>query len=129
MEKDMHRGMEVRETREKKIEKMQRAIQILDNIIESRYIDMAEEQLGPLYRTELDFAPVEGSPDLFQIVDNETPEEKSHNSKVYERSVEIENQEWKELWEIFQGQDYDKFNKDIDWTEQFDGSGLKGWWD
>ena len=129
MEKGMHGGMEIPETRDKKIAKMQRAIQILDNIIENKYIDMAEEELGPIYYTQLDFAPVEGKPDLFQLVDNDTPEEKSHNSKVYKRSDEIETQEWKELWEIFQGQDFNKFNKEIDWSKQFDGSGLKSWWD
>jgi hypothetical protein len=28
-----------------------------------------------------------------------------------------------------QGQDYDKFKKAKDWNEQFDGSGLRSWWD
>jgi hypothetical protein len=37
--------------------------------------------------------------------------------------------EWEELWIIIQGQDYTKFDKDIDWYEQFDGTGLRGWWD
>ena len=34
-----------------------------------------------------------------------------------------------ELFVILKGQDYTKFDKDIDWYEQFDGSGIKGWWD
>jgi hypothetical protein len=129
MERGMHDGMEVRETLDKKIEKMQRAIQILDNIIDSRYIEMAEAELGPLYHVELEFETVENRSDLFQIVDRCSPEEKSHNSRVYSRSNELEKVEWGELWEIFQGQDYDKFNKEIDWTKQFDGSGLRNWWD
>ena len=42
---------------------------------------------------------------------------------------EIEKQEWNELFQILKGQDYAKFNKKTDWNEQFDGTGLKGWWD
>lgn len=129
MEEGMHRGMEIRETREKKIQKMQRAIQILDNILDSEYINMAEEELGKTHYRELDFKPVEGKEDLYKIVDDDTPEEKEHNRKVYERSDYLEKQEWAELWRIFDGQDYDKFNKEKEWNDQFDGSGLKNWWD
>ena len=45
----------------------------------------------------------------------------------------------KELFEILEGQDYSKFEKYIEggkykdshdlWISQFDGSGIKGWWD
>lgn len=129
MEKGMHAGMEVRETRDKKIEKMQRAIQILDNIIDSRYIGMAEYELGEIHHRELKFKPVEGKENLYELDDESTPEEYEHNKKVYERSDELESQEWAELWRILEGQDYSKIDKNVDWNSQFDGTGLKGWWD
>ena len=48
---------------------------------------------------------------------------------MFDRAREIERQEWDELFTILKGQDYTKFDKDVDWDEQFDGSGIKGWWD
>ena len=51
------------------------------------------------------------------------------DKKVFNRAREIEKQEWDELFVILKGQDYTKFDKKIDWDKQFDGSGIKGWWD
>jgi hypothetical protein len=130
--------MEIRETRDKKIEKMQRAIQILDNILDDKYTEMAELELGEIIYRPWEFEETgdttdnplgEKSEKLYRLVDNDTPEEKEHNSKVFARSREIEEAEWNELWIIFRGQDYDKFNKNVDWNKQFDGSGLRSWWD
>ena len=129
MEKGMHDGMEVHETRSKKIEKMQRAIAILNNIIDDSYIKMAEDELGEIVHRDWEFEDVPDRPGYSRLVDNETPEEKEHNSKVFARGREIEEMEWKEFWEIMQGQNYDKFNKEEDWNKQFDGSGLRSWWD
>jgi hypothetical protein len=129
MEEGMHKGLEIRETRDKKIEKMQRAIQILNNITESKYIEMAEVELGELVNRPWEFEPVSETSDSYRIVDNLLPDEEDHNGKVFDRASELEELEWKELWVIFQGQDYHKFNKDADWDKQFDGTGLRGWWD
>jgi hypothetical protein len=138
MEKGMHNGLEVHETRGKKIEKMQRAIKILENITNDCYIEMAEVELGELFHREWEWEETGETTDnpfgekdekLYRLIDNDTPEEKEHNSKVFARSRELEEAEWKELWEIMQGQDYDKFKKAKDWNEQFDGSGLRSWWD
>jgi hypothetical protein len=63
------------------------------------------------------------------LVDNETKEESDHNSKVFKRAREIGEQEWNELFEILKGQDYETFDKDVDWWRQFDGTGIRGWWD
>jgi hypothetical protein len=70
-------------------------------------------------------------PNCYQLVDKDTPEEKEHNRKIFERSREIGEAEWAELWEILKGQDYEKFENDEEksWNSQFDGSGLRGWWD
>ena len=66
---------------------------------------------------------------------------KKHNRKVYERSDEIEELEWIELWSILKGQDHKEYIKlheedelkeiknDNLWNEWFNGSGIKTWWD
>jgi hypothetical protein len=141
MEAKMHDGMEVRESRDKKIAKMQRAIQILKNINDDNYIEMAEAEFGELIMTDWQFEDVPDKPGYSRLVDFETPSEKKHNRKVYDRARKLESMEWKELWKIFEGQDirgYKKLTKyksaeemissDV-WNEWFDGSDMRGWWD
>ena len=136
------RVMEVDESRLKKVSKMRRAIEIIKNYNESNYIEMAEAELGPIYHHEWEFEPVPDKPGYSQLVDNETPEEKRHNRKVYNRAREIEEQEWKELFTILHGQNHKEYSKlfkkarkegmrdDRDlWNNWFNGTGLKGWWD
>jgi hypothetical protein len=122
-------GNEIDETRLKKVDAMYRAIQLIQNYNNDSYIDMAEKELGGLVLREWKFEDVPNKPGFSQLVDNENEAEKKHNSEVFERAREIEKQEWDELFVILKGQDYTKFDKDIDWNKQFDGSGLKGWWD
>ena len=122
-------GHEVDESRLKKIDAMRRAIQLIQNYNNDSYIDMAETELGELILHDWEFESVPDKPEYSQLVDKDTPEEKEHNKKVFDRAHEIEKQEWDELFVILKGQDYTKFDKDIDWYEQFDGSGIKGWWD
>jgi hypothetical protein len=122
-------GHEVDESRLKKVAAMRRAIELIQNYNEDIYIDMAEKELGELMIHDWGFEPVPDKPGYSQLVDNDTDEEKEHNKKVFDRAREIEKQEWSELFVILKGQDYTKFDKDIDWDKQFDGSGIKGWWD
>ena len=122
-------GHEVDESRLKKVAAMRRAIELIKNYNEDNYIDMAEKELGELMIRDWEFEPVPNKPGYSQLVDNDTDEEKKHNKKVFNRAREIEKQEWDELFVILKGQDYTKFDKDIDWDKQFDGSGIKGWWD
>jgi hypothetical protein len=42
---------------------------------------------------------------------------------------ELEESEWKELWDILKGPDHSKFERDKDWENLYDGSGLSAWWD
>jgi hypothetical protein len=134
------KGLEVDKSRLKKVKAMRRAAEIIKNYNLDLYIEMAEGELGPIRGGYFEFETCEGKPDFFEIVKNETEEEKSHNSKVYKRSNEIEEREWNELWELFRGQDYAKWQNHIkqvyvepdqptDYDEWFDGSGLRGWWD
>ena len=84
-----------------------------------------------------EFEDVPDKPGFCQLVDNETPEEKEHNSKVFKRAREIEEQMWTELWDILKGQTHSHFEVFLDkskdkekaWDNWFDGSGLRGWWD
>jgi hypothetical protein len=96
---------------------------------EDNYIDMSEKELGELMLHDWEFEDVPDKPGFSQLVDNDTEEERVHNRKVFDRAREIGEQEWSELFVILKGQDYTKFDKDIDWVKQFDGSGLRGWWD
>jgi hypothetical protein len=122
-------GNEIDESRLKKVDAMRRAIELIKNYNEDNYIDMAEKELGELVLHDWEFEPVPDKPGYSQLVDNDTDEERVHNRKVFDRAREIEKQEWDELFVILKGQDYTKFDKDIDWNKQFDGSGIKGWWD
>jgi hypothetical protein len=122
-------GNEVDGPRLKKVAAMRRVVELIKNYNEDNYIDMAEKELGELILHDWEFEYVPDKPGFSQLVDNDTDEERVHNRKVFDRAREIEKQEWDELFVILKGQDYTKFDEDIDWYEQFDGSGIKGWWD
>ena len=122
-------GNEVEESSSKKIMKMYLASVIMENFINDNFIERAEKELGELILHDWEFKPSENHPGSFELVDKDLPEEKEHNTKIINRAQEIEESDWKELWSIFQGQDYTKFDKNIDWNKQFDGTGLRGYWD
>jgi hypothetical protein len=123
MEKGMsEKGIEVTETRDVKVQKMRRALELLKHKLDDDYIQRAEVELGELNRNPIEFEPIEGKEGLYSLVDDDTPAEKRHAKKVYKRARVIEDKEWVELWSIFRG------NKFTTW-EKFDGSDLRGWWD
>jgi hypothetical protein len=143
-------GNEIEEPRMKKIAAMRRAAELIRNYNESNYIEMAEAELGEIVHYEWEFEETGETKDnpfgeknekLYQLIEKETDEEKAHNRKVYDRSTEIEKQEWDELFRLLKGQDSDEYSalyqskteeekkaRDI-WYDWFDGSGIKGWWD
>jgi hypothetical protein len=117
---------------------MQRVIQILKNIEEDNYIQMAEAELGEIIHHDWEFEETEETIDnplgeknekTYRLVDKDTDEEKEHNRKVFDRTHELEEQEWAELCQIIKGQDTELFDKDKDFYKQFDGTGLRSWWD
>jgi hypothetical protein len=122
-------GLEVDESRLKKVEAMRRVIKLIQNYNNDSYIEMAESELGELIHHPWEFEDIEDKPGFSRLVDKETEEEKEHNRKIFDRSREIEESEWNELHQLLKGQDYSKFDKDKEWSEQFNGSGLRGWWD
>ena len=134
-------GREVDISRFKKVDKMLRAAKIIDNIIKDNYIPIAESELGKMVHHEIEFERVEGKPEYYRMIDKDTPEEREHRKKVFDRSQEIEEQEWKELWRIFEGQDSNEYKEFLKqhspeeqgkrdlWNDWFDGTGMRGWWD
>jgi hypothetical protein len=109
MEKGMsEKGMEVSETREPKVMKMRRALELLKNSREDNFIDRAEQELGELKLSEWQFELLENG--NHKLIDDESEQDKQHNHKVYQRARQIEEKEWKELWKIVNGD-------------------LRGWWD
>ena len=122
MEKGMsEKGIEVTETRNVKVQKMRRALELLKHNLDDDYIQRAELELGELTHKSIEFEPIEGS-DSYRLVDTDTPAEKKHARKVYKRARVIEDKEWKELWDIFKGKPFTTW-------EKYDGSDLRGWWD
>ena len=102
MEKGIsEKGMEVSETREPKVIKMRRALELLKNSREDNFIERVEQELGELKLSEWEFEPLENG--NRRLVDNESEQDKKHNRKVYQRARQIEEKEWKELWKIVDG--------------------------
>ena len=114
-------GMEIDETRLKKVAAMRRVVQLIKNYNEDNYIDMAEKELGKLVLNGFEFEPAEQE-GYFQLVDKDTPEEKEHNRKIFKRAHEIEEKEWKEIWDTLKGKKYKEY-------KDYDGSDLRSWWD
>lgn len=110
-------GNEVEESRMKKVEKIKRAISILDNQANDNYMSLAEEKMG--YKVNTDY-------DIFS--NNEPEEIKEANRKIFDLSNSMEQSEWEELWDIIKGERID-FNLDYPDQNLGDGSDMRGWWD
>jgi hypothetical protein len=130
-------GIEEDLSRDKKVAKIKRAIQLLDNRLNDNYIEQAESILGKLPDNPFEFEKTEDG--NYRLVDNDSKEEKEHSRKVFKLAQSIDDREWRELWNIFKGQsilDYKKHlktlskeQKETAWNEWFNGSDMRGWWD
>jgi hypothetical protein len=138
MEKELSvKGIENWPSREKKVLKIRRAIQLLDNRLSDNFIEQAEKELGELHLNPMEFEPTDEG--TYRLIDNDTKEEREHNSKVFKLASTIDDREWRELWNIFKGQsilDYKKHLKTLPkeeqetaWDSWFNGSDMRGWWD
>jgi hypothetical protein len=108
---------------------MRRLAELIRNYNEDKYIEMAESELGDVILGNTRFVPVGDNEKLFTMEDDLTEEQNAHNRKVYNRADEIEAAEWEEIHHLLKGQDYSLFDKKISFEKQFDGSGIKNWWD
>lgn len=128
------RGIEMLEPRLLKCDSMRRAVEIIDNIEKDNYLEMAEKLLGYEYEYLFLFD------DFMEVIEDydgdkgkyvfEVPKETNkRNKKIILESIRLEDEEWDELFKLLKGQDYSKFKKEIDFYDQFDGTGIKNWWD
>ena len=139
MEKNLTtKGIEEESSRGRKLNKIRRAIQLIENRLNDNYVEQAEKELGEIIHRDWEFEKIEGS-DTYRLKDNESKEEKEHNSKVFRLAQTIDDREWRELWNIFKGQstiDFKKYKKTLPkeeqataWDTWFNGSDMRGWWD
>jgi len=81
-------GYEVRDPRMSKVQAIQEAIDLLDNIIEDDYISVAEGVLG------------------IRFLDTTDAKEAR---KVIDLSNELADKDWKRLWRILEGQNHTEY--------------------
>ena len=124
-------GHEVDESRMKKVAKMRRLSYLIDVSVKDEFIDEAEKELGFKYvYYPFEFEEVLGNDKVYTLKQNETPEDKENNSKLLNRSHEIQKEYWEELCAIIKGPDYDAMRaSEEDWDKLYDGSDLRAWWD
>lgn len=124
-------GHEVDESRLKKVAKMRRLSYLIDVCVKDEFIEEAEKELGFKYvYYPFEFEEVLGNDKLYTLKQNETPEDKENNSKLLNRSHEIQKEYWEEICAIIKGPDYDVLREsDEDWDKKYDGSDLRAWWD
>ena len=115
-------GIEEDVSRGKKVAKIKRALELLKHKLDDDYVERAEAELGEIQSGPFEFEKMEDG--NYQLVDLviETASTRRHNRKIFKRASDIEETEWKELWDIFKGK---KFTT----SDDFDGSDLRGWWD
>jgi hypothetical protein len=123
-----NRGMEVPESRMKKVVKMKRAIELIKIHTEDDYIQLVEKEFGYKLDTSdsMNFVPIEDNPELCELVDNSSEEIQEKNSKIFTRVRELEEEHWIELWTIIRGQGVP--DDKADFNKWYDGSDLRGWW-
>jgi len=115
-------GIEVDSSRNKKVASIKRALELLKHKLDDDYVERAEKELGELYSNPWEFEPTEDG--NYRLIDNDTKDEKEHNSKVFKLAHKLEDKEWIELWNILKGTKYSKT-----WGDKFDGTDMRGWWD
>jgi hypothetical protein len=98
-------GPKFEEDKNKRIKKIERVINILDNILEEKYINISEEKYGKIeYNFENDYD------------DNLSEEDEIKNKKILDYKKTLEKSEWEELFSIIKGTNLD------------DGSDIRRWW-
>lgn len=133
------RGLEVPESRNKRVAQMRRAVEIIDVFLKEEFQEMAERELGILHSDlGIDFQMIPGT-NSFEIVENRTSEDIESDRKIRERAKEIEDELWVELWEIFKGQNIEEYRELLEKTEDgkkgevwdiwYKGGDLRSWWD
>jgi hypothetical protein len=137
-------GMEVPESRDKKLKNLRRVLELLKHKLDDDYIERAQKVLGEIAWKPFEWEDIEGT-DSYRLVDNDTPAEKKHMKKVFAHARKLEKTEWVEIWKIISGlqtdehwkdyiktEDYTKLNTEGKFEAQWkwsDGSDMRTWWD
>jgi hypothetical protein len=144
-------GYEVEESRLKKVSAIKRVIEIILKFENDSFTAEAESELGEIVHVPWDFEITERGYALTTIEKEEHKAHNLHNSKVFKRAHELEEKYWEELWRILKGKSFEEEERiwemakvkvgttkdaaedsDNIWKEankEFDGSGMRGWWD
>jgi uncharacterized protein YydD (DUF2326 family) len=114
------KGTEHHDSKIKKIEKMNRLVELIERIQEGDYLSKAETELNLKYS----YGEFKKSGNEFAYVMEFTEEQEESNKKISSLATDLDNEDWCEIFEILKGQNL----KDIEIGE-FDGTGLRTWWD
>ena len=124
-------GHEEDRSRLKKVAKMDRAIELLNNFSEDNFIEQAETLCGKTLILS----------DWDKINEEVSEEVNANNKEIFTKSHELEKAQWEELWSIFKGTKNDPVLSTIqkisdekqdpyeEYINNSDGSDLRGWWD
>jgi len=128
----MANGYEIELSLNKKLEKVDIMIEILNRMEEDNYIAYAEKALG---------RSVDISYGIFGSNGEEEPIEVTEaNREIFDLSTKLEEDDWNEFIYLIKGQDmkdykelHDKLSEeekrnDDHYYKWFDGSGIKSWW-
>ena len=127
-------GMEIEISKSKRVMMMCRAAKLMEHFIEENFVELAEKELGEIIHNGFEFEDAPDHPGCYQLINNDTPEEKDHNTKVFTRAREIEESMWSELWDILKGQNPAEIKtfpgiSEKEYDDWYNGSGLRNWWD
>lgn len=114
------RGWEEQTSLDKKLARMRKVIKLIQNHLDDNFVDRVEIELGELYLSDLKFEKTDNG--MYALVDEDTEEQKAHNKLVFKKAHELEEKEWKEIWETIKGKKYKEY-------KNYDGSDLRTWWD
>lgn len=126
-----NKGTEIKELRLKKVQKINRVIELIENIKRTNFIELAEKELGELYDLDYTFEDTIDNPDYKRFVMDGDEEKIKHNDSVYKRAQEIEEEQWNELFDTLKGPNMNEYRKlkKPNWNKWYDGSGMNHWWD
>lgn len=129
-------SMEIDKTRLLKVEKMKRALFLLNVINNDLFLNEAEKILNIKYTFgKIETIPnkKEGMYDVLTLDSGLTKEQIKNNHMLLNKTNKLEDEYWKELWDIIKGNGYFYYsyqnNKEKQNKIEFDGTDIRGWWD
>lgn len=106
LKESIENGNEIWETRSIKLERMERALFLLNRIMEDDYYTI----VGVDYNYKTSFVEVEERPEYYRLETTESDEQKLYNKIKRAEAIDLSESEWNEFFTIVK-------------------EDLKGWWD